>query len=193
MHHSTGSAFAVTTMMATVVAMAVVMVPSAVPVARHVARNSLARRRLRAVTEFVSAYLLIWTAFGVLTVLALATVPSVDPRLALVALLLAAAVWQIVPVHRRALRGCHRTVPLPARGWRAEAAAFGFGARNGAWCVGSCWCLMLVMCVAPGPTLVWGSAIGAGVFVEKTATRPWRVARVFAVVLALVALFVALR
>jgi predicted metal-binding membrane protein len=168
---------------------AATMLPSALPVARHVAVNSLRRRRARAVLLFAGGYLAVWTAFGAV---ALAVLPRSGSRTALALALLAAAGWQLTPWHRRALRGCHRTMPLPAVGWRADAAAMRFGLGNGGYCLGASWLLMVVMCCAPGPPMLWAAAIGAGVFVQKTTEIPAHVARVAAVALLVVALFAAI-
>ena len=169
--------------------MAATMLPSALPVARHVAINSLRRRRARAVLLFSLGYLAVSTAFGAA---ALAVVPHSGSRTVLTVMLLAAAGWQLTPWQRSALRGCHRTMPLPAAGWRADAAALRFGLGNGGYCLGAtCW-LMIVMCCAPGPPMLWAAAIGAGVFVQKAAEVPAHVARLGAVALLVVALFAAI-
>jgi predicted metal-binding membrane protein len=168
---------------------AATMVPSALPVARHVAVNSLRRRRNRAVLLFTGGYLAVSTAFGAI---ALAVLPHSRSRALLVLTLLAAAAWQLTPWQRRALRGCHRTRPLPAAGWRADAAAVRFGLGNGGYCLGASWCLMVVMCCAPGPPMLCAAAIGAGVFVQKTTEVPAHVARVGALALLVVALFAAI-
>lgn len=169
--------------------MAATMLPSALPAANHVAVNSLRRRRNRAVLLFAVGYLAVWTAFGAV---ALAVLPQSGSRTVLAIALLAAAGWQLTPWHRRALRGCHRTRPLPAFGWRADAAAMRFGLGNGGYCLGASWCLMIVMCCAPGPPMVWSAALGAGVFVQKATEVPAHVARVGAVALVVVALFAAI-
>jgi predicted metal-binding membrane protein len=168
------------------------MLPSALPALRHVSLNSLQRRRRRAVAEFVLAYLALWTAFGLLLQLALDRLPALDPRQLTVGALLLAAAWQLTPAHLRALRGCHRTVPLPATGWPAAVGAGRFGLTNAGSCIGSCWCLMAAMCCAAGPAPLWAAAIGTGVFVEKTSAQPQQVARLGGLVLVIVALFAAL-
>jgi predicted metal-binding membrane protein len=68
-------------------------------------------------------------------------------------------------------------VPLPPRGWRAEKAALVFGARNGLACLGSCWCLMLVMYLAPGGRLWWSIAITGLVVTERLRRRPGEAVR----------------
>jgi predicted metal-binding membrane protein len=166
---------------------AATMLPSTLPVVHHVARDSLRRRRHRAVFLFTLGYLAVWTAFGGFALAVLPQSPSVP-----IIVLLVAAAWQLTPWQRTALRGCHRTSPLPAATWRADIATLRFGVTNGRYCVGACWCLMLVMCCAPGSPLLSGAAVGAGVFVQKTTERPAHVAQLGALVLLVIALFVAL-
>jgi predicted metal-binding membrane protein len=168
---------------------AATMLPSALPAARHVAVNSLRRRRHRAVALFIAGFLTVWAAFGLVDLVLLAAIPVVDPEALLPGTVLIAAGWQITAMKRWALRECHRTMPLPAVGWRADVAALRFGLRNGAGCLGSCWALMLVMSCAAGPAMAWGAAIGAGAFLEKTSEQPKHLARMGALVLVLVALF----
>jgi predicted metal-binding membrane protein len=123
------------------------MVPVAVPAVRHVATNSLRRRRGAAAAQFLVAYLLVWVAFGALVLAALP--PSAESWLLPAALGLAAA-WQVQPWLRWFLWACHRTVPLPPRGWRAVRGSLRFGLRHGLACVGVCWPFMLAMAALTG-------------------------------------------
>lgn len=179
--HDTRSGY--DTMVAWVVMSAAMMLPSALPAARHVAVESLCRRRHRAVAEYVIAYVAVWVVVGAVATALLAVRPVPLP----VALLVAAA-WQASPWHAAYVRDCHRTVPLPVSGRRAEVAALRFGARNGRACVGSCWALMLVMAVVPGAHLAWTLALGGIVTAEKLLPRPRRTARLAAVALIAAAL-----
>jgi predicted metal-binding membrane protein len=185
-------AISVATVGSWLVVTAAMMLPSALPAARHVARNSLHRRRHRAVAQFVACYLAAWSAFGAVALALLGLLPATDAGVALVVVAAAAAGWQLTPMKAGALRAGHRPVPLPASGWRADTAAMRFGLHHGACCVASCWCLMVVMAWAPGPGLVWCAAVATGVFAEKTAEHPRQMARIGAVVLALIALFASL-
>jgi predicted metal-binding membrane protein len=155
---------------------------------RHTGLNSFRWRRQRAMAEFALGYLAVWVLFGSLAITAEALIPGGPglPQLSLV--LAAAAAWQLSPFKRRFLRDCHRGVPLPLRGWRAERGALVFGLRNGISCLGTCWCMMLVMVVAPAGHLLWMVALGALVTVEGLAQRPRRVTRLAAAGLAVATL-----
>jgi len=161
------------------------MGPTALAGIRHTGLNSLRWRRRRAMAEFVVAYLAVWIAFGVLALTGAALVPAEPGSAAFAIVLAGAAAWQLSPLKRRWLRDCHRSVPLPPRGWAAEWAALRFGLRNGAACLGSCWCLMLVMAVASG--LLWTVLIAGFVTAEKLLQQPRQATRLGAGVLAIAA------
>jgi predicted metal-binding membrane protein len=153
------------------------MGPATLAGVRHTGLNSLRWRRGRAMAEFSAAYLGVWTAFGIIA-LSLNAFLIVNRGLLMFAAILAlAGAWQLTPFKRRALRDCHRSVPLPLRGWRAEKGSIRFGLRNGLSCVGSCWCLMLVMVVAPGYYLLWMTVLTGIVTTEKLVQRPRRATR----------------
>lgn len=148
------------------------MGPAALAGIRHTAVNSLSWRRGRAMFEFAAGYVFMWTAFGV-ALLGIAAVTGMRAGWGFLALvLLAAALWQLTPLKLRWLRDCHRTIALPPTGWAADRAAVEFGARNGLSCVGSCWCLMLVMTAAPSLHIFWTAALALMITVERMANRP---------------------
>lgn len=152
------------------------MVPAVLPAVRHVALNSLRHRRQRAVALFLGGYLAVWAVFGVVVIpLVDAARRAVDPRpdgnaLLVVALVVAAA-FELTGVKRRALRACHRTVPLPPRGRRADAACARYGLRNGMACLAGCWAFMLTMVVAGHSGFLLMVLVTAVVTAEKVAVR----------------------
>jgi predicted metal-binding membrane protein len=156
------------------------MGPAALAGVRHTAVNSLWWRRRRAVAEFSIGYISIWIIFGVVGLPLVALVPTAARWTATGIMLGAAAFWQVTPSKRRWLRDCHRSVPLPPTGWRAEAGAIRFGLRNGLACLGSCWCLMLVMTVVPAAPLFWTAALTVIITAERLLARPRRATRLAA-------------
>ncbi len=160
----------------TLMAMAM-MTPLALPAASHVATNSLRRRRDRAVTEFLLAYLTLWVGFGALALLVIALLPLDRAAIVLAAVLGLAALWELSPAKRWAINRCHRTSPLPPRGWRASLGTVRFGFLHGGACVASCWPLMVVMAVAPAGRLAWCAALGGVGAAEKLALKPRRANR----------------
>jgi predicted metal-binding membrane protein len=158
------------------------MGPAALMALRHTAANSLVWRRGRAMLEFSAAYVATWMLFGI-AALAVAERLSMSRWTAMAVTLAAAAVWQLSPAKRRALRACHRSVPLPPRGWRAELGAVRFGLRHGLACVGSCWCVMLAMAMEPGGHVLWMLPLTGALTAERLLERPLRATRVAAAAL----------
>ncbi len=160
------------------------------PSLRGTALRSLRRRRGRAMAEFAGGYLVSWTVFGALALALARTVPHATGWGALAAALALAAAWQLTPAKHEQLRKCHRVLPVPMRGWAAARATATSGVRNGIACIGSCWCMMLAMAVAPGGAAVQ-FALTAGlagiVGAEKLGGRPRRTARIGGLLLGLAA------
>ena len=102
---------------------------------------------------------------------------------ALAAVLAAVAGWQLSPFKQYCLRGCHRSFSLPPRGWRAETGALRFGLRNGLYCLGTCWCLMLVMVAVPGGQLLWTVGLTGVITAERLLPRSRSATRVVAALL----------
>ncbi len=164
------------------------MGPLALAGIRHTGLNSFGWRRHRAMAEFGAGYLAVWCLFGGVALTAAALTAGGPDLARLSVVLVAAMAWQLSPLKCRFLRECHRSLPLPLRGWRAERGALEFGFRNGLSCLGSCWCMMLVMVVAPADHLVWTAALGCLATVEGLTPRPRRITRLVAVGLAAAAL-----
>jgi predicted metal-binding membrane protein len=166
------------------------MVPVVLPAVRHVGLNSIRQRRQWAMLLFVSVYVGVWAAFGLLALggwrLALATL-DVDAGVLLASTLTVAAGWQLTRVKRRALLACRRTVPLPPVGRRADAGCARFALRQGRRCVASCWALMAVMVAVRQATVVWMlalTALVAGEELTRTGQRGGRLLPLSAAALA---------
>ena len=153
------------------------MLPTAMPAVRHVAVNSLYWRRRRAMAEFIAVYLGIWALFSALVLgVALASAPT-GSALVLPLVLAVAALWQLTPLKRRALRACHQPRALPPYGWRATAGVARFGLGNGGACLASCWAMMLTMAVVGTARLAWMAALTTLIAIEKLNLKPARTAR----------------
>jgi predicted metal-binding membrane protein len=160
------------------------MGPASLAAVRHVAGSSLSWRRNRAVGEFASSYLMVWTVFGGFVRVLQVKLDVMPSYTALAGALAIAAAWELSPVKQRSLKNCHRSIPLPPRGWAAERAALQFGLINGSACVGSCAALMLIMVVAPDAHLFWLMALTVLVASERMLERPLLSARRNAIALA---------
>lgn len=122
------------------------MLPLMVAPVRHVRDRSFARRRWRATALFIAGYLLVWMLGGVglwpvaLTIRNLAdgsTLPVIGAACVV-------ATWQTSPPRQACLNRLHAHPHLSAFGLAADVDPLRFGLAHGAWCLGSCWALMLL-------------------------------------------------
>jgi predicted metal-binding membrane protein len=169
------------------VMMVAMMTPSAAPM---VLLHATITRRGRsggnganpaaATSAFVGGYLAIWFLFAV----AATSLELAFERLALVspmwmwseshvltgALLIAGGLYQLTPIKTACLDGCRSPIEFLSRYWRPGAGgAFRAGVVHGAYCVGCCWALMLLLFAGGVMNLIWIAGLCAIVVVEKLA------------------------
>lgn len=121
------------------------MSPTLIAPIGHVVERSFKRRRARSVTLFVLGYASIWMTAGSVLLAAKLVLSLLAPQSYLPAVVigLIAFVWQCSPIKQRCLNRGHNHTELAAFGIAADLDALRFGITHGAWCVGSCWALML--------------------------------------------------
>lgn len=147
------------------------MLPRMIPEIRWAAFSSLKHNQVLATLVVSLGYLAAWTLY-VIAFNALLTIGGnyyrADSRQAQAVYFLIAAAWQFTSWKRICRTKCHQSLPLPPNGFQAFRAWLTYGALQGAWCVGSCWALML-------PMLSPGHAIGLTVllFLAVIAERLW--------------------
>ena len=147
------------------------MLPMVVEPIHLTAERSFWHRRHRAIAGFLTGYLGLWLLAGI-AVSFLRIPHGAQNRAAAIAFAIA-GVWQLTRWKQRGLNGCHRSMPLAPRGWRADRDCARFGALIGTRCLVSCWALMLV-CFASGHALA-ATAIVTGVGVgERYMGKPDR-------------------
>jgi predicted metal-binding membrane protein len=157
------------------------MLPSAVPAIllygsitrKHRERGTV----LPAVWVFAGGYLVVWTAFSVVAVLLEAALQArgvLTPMLTSTStwltagLLIAAGVYQWLPIKRVCLEKCRAPLQFFLMRWRpGTRGALLMGIEHGAFCVGCCWVLMLLLFAAGVMDLMWVVVIAAFVLVEK--------------------------
>ncbi|MBA2380814.1 MAG: DUF2182 domain-containing protein [Chloroflexi bacterium] len=178
------------------------MLPSSVPLVLVFSR--VVGRRPRPgllVALLLMGYLAVWTAFGAAAwVLDRAIHAAVEawpwlaehPQLIIGWTLLAAGLWQFSPLRDRCLDACRSPFGFVVNRWRGTAIrreAFLMGIAHGAFCVGCCWSLMLVMFGVGLGSLGAMLALGALTAIEKN--LPWgrRLTHPLGVVLILAAIF----
>lgn len=159
------------------VMMTAMMLPAVAPVVATVDRWARRTRRSRAATAlFVSGYLLVWGASGAIVYAAVVglapLVPSGDATVrAAAAALVVAGVYQLTPLKDVCLRQCRSPLGFVAahatRLTRGGLAGARVGAVHGAYCLGCCWALMLVLVGLGMMSLAWMAVVAAVVAFEK--------------------------
>jgi predicted metal-binding membrane protein len=178
------------------------MLPSSVPLV--VTFGALVARRrhpTRLVALLLLGYLAIWAAFGVMAWVldrgvhaAVALIPPLaeHPQLIVGTTLLVAGLWQFSPLRDRCLDECRSPLGFVMNRWRGIAEqreALLMGLAHGAFCIGCCWSLMLVMfgvgLSSPSAMLMLGGLTA----IEKNLPQGRRLTRPLGVVLVLAAVY----
>jgi predicted metal-binding membrane protein len=85
-------------------------------------------------------------------------------------LLIVAGLYQLSPLKQACLTQCRSPVEFLARNWRpGRSGAFRLGLLHGAYCLGCCWALMLLLFAAGIMNLVWIAGLAILVLLEKLA------------------------
>jgi predicted metal-binding membrane protein len=164
--------------------MIAMMLPSAAPtvllyaqVTRHAARQGQVNATVPAAV-FVAGYLAVWLAFSILAtglewlleragVIDGMMMGSVDAWLS-GGLLIAAGLYQLSPLKGVCLDHCRAPAVYLSQHWRAgRSGAFLMGIGHGAYCLGCCWALMLLLFVGGVMNLLWIAGLTAVVLLEK--------------------------
>jgi predicted metal-binding membrane protein len=145
------------------------MAPMLAAPIRHILNRSLARRRARAVLLFISSYVAIWMAAGaVLLSLALAVrLFAPESFVPFVVVAVVTFLWECSPAKQRCLNRGHAHTELAAFGRAADLDVLRFGVTHAAWCVGSCWALMLLPEMFTRGHLVIMAAVTLWLFAER--------------------------
>jgi predicted metal-binding membrane protein len=183
--------------------LAAMMLPATAPLAIVYGRMVRARGGGRlAALPFIAGYLLLWTAAGLLPLagfvwsrglVAGMTASRLGP-LALSAVLVVAGLYQLSPWKGACLRACRSPVSF-VMSHDFDSGAFGgflAGAAHGAFCLGCCWALMVILTVAGFMSLPWMAALSVLILAEKNWRHGLGLARVVGVAMVLGAILVAL-
>ena len=172
--------------------MVAMMLPSAAPMIllfAIVARQRRAQGRPAVpVAVFTAGYLLAWTGYAAVAATAqweLHRLALLSPAMASASpvlaggLLIAAGVYQWLPVKGTCLSHCRSPIGFFTTEWREGlGGALTMGLRHGTYCVGCCWLLMALLFVAGVMNLLWVAAIAAFVLLEKLFPRGLLIGRV---------------
>ncbi len=167
------------------VMMIAMMLPSAAPmillyarVVRHGRSRAATPGSLAPPAVFAAGYLACWLIFSLLAVVlqfALERAGLLDGMMMWSvnsvltgALFIAAGLYQISPLKTACLSQCRSPAELLSRNWRpGNRGAFRLGVVHGAYCLGCCWALMLLLFAAGIMNLVWIAGLAILVAVEK--------------------------
>ena len=172
------------------------MLPSASPMLLLygvVARRSAQASAGRQIYALAAGYLIVWTVFSLgATALqrVLAALLLVSPMMEITSpavgatLLLIAGVYQLTPIKHACLRTCQSPLGFLMSRWRSGlSGAFAMGLEHGAYCVGCCWALMLLLFAGGVMNLTVIAALTAFVAFEKLAPFGMHGARISGVLL----------
>jgi len=163
------------------VMMAAMMLPAAASMIFMFASAQARREREAAVPTwiFVTGYILVWAAAGVVVYvlvqigseLAASLAPPERSKWAPLALgttVAAAGLYQFTPVKRVCLSHCRSPFAFIAQYWRdGRTGALTMGLRHGTYCLGCCWALFAVLIAAGVMSLAWMLLLTLVVFIEK--------------------------
>jgi predicted metal-binding membrane protein len=187
--------------------MAAMMLPSAAPMVLVVHRVSAMRARpgRRATLStwvFVVGYVAVWTVYGLAAYGLFRALRAADPGFLawdrqgpLVAgiAVVAAGVYQLTPLKHACLRHCRTPLHFVMHRWReGGAGALAMGLEHGAWCLGCCVGLMLVLFAVGVMSLAWMALLGAVIFAEKVLPLGARLAGLVAIGLIAVGVMIAI-
>lgn len=160
------------------------MLPSAAPMIMTYAgiADTAARKNERIVSPFVLAggYMSVWFMFSVIATLA----QIVFTRAALMdasmvstsglisgAIFIAAGAYQFSKLKHACLTRCQQPFPFFFANWATTTSGvFRLGLKQGLYCLGCCWAMMMVMFAVGVMNVVWMVALGAVMTVEKVLT-----------------------
>jgi predicted metal-binding membrane protein len=182
------------------VMMVAMMLPSASPMvllyARVVRQAERQGRELRArvaITAFAAGYLALWILFSAVAVAVqwgleqlgvMSAMMSSNAALLSGGLLIAAGLYQLTPLKTACLRHCRGGAAFLAAHWRKGVlGAWRMGVAHGAYCVGCCAVLMLLLFVGGVMNMVWIAGLTLFVAVEKLAPFGTAAAKAMAVAL----------
>ncbi|MBT2478649.1 DUF2182 domain-containing protein [Streptomyces sp. ISL-94] len=180
--------------------MIAMMFPSVAPVAitwaRAIGRQSSGAVRTARTAQFAAGYLLAWTTFGLIAYGLLAGTgallddhPGAGRWIGAGAFLIA-GLYQFSPLKNLCLSHCRSPMGQLVRyaGFRPGARDLRVGLHHGAYCVGCCWGLMIVLVPLGFMNVLAMAAVAGVIFVEKL----WRLGPAFSAAVGTVFLALAL-
>jgi predicted metal-binding membrane protein len=162
----------------------VMMVPTASPMVMTYAQiaDTAARKGERVASPLVliAGFTAVWLGFALAATLlqtALVAAALLDPSLRIAggvlsgATFLAAGAYQFSALKHACLARCRQPFSFFFTNWTAQPiGVFRLGLRQGVYCVGCCWAMMLVMVAVGVMNVAWMAALGMAMAIEKMGT-----------------------
>jgi predicted metal-binding membrane protein len=187
--------------------MAAMMLPSVAPMAllfAHVSRER-SRRELPGAAPtpiFLAGYLAVWTAYGLAAYGVFRSITWINPSFlawddagpyVAGGAIAAAGLYELTPLKQICLKHCRGPLHFILHGWRkGPLGAARMGAEHGAYCVGCCGGLMVILFGLGVMSLFWMAVIAAVIFAEKILPHGIRLSRVFAAAFVTLGIWIAL-
>jgi predicted metal-binding membrane protein len=131
----------------------------------------------------IAGYVAVWLGAApmfTLVQVALARLSLLDPALAYSSslfsgvLFLVAGLYQFSPLKHACVTQCQHPFRFFFANWTARPiGVFGHGLRQGLYCFGCCWAMMLLMFAVGVMNVIWMAALGIVMTVEKMGTTAW--------------------
>jgi len=177
-----GSFIAIWTLM-----MSAMMLPSVAPLASMYARSVRYARPWR-LAAFASGYLLVWATaslpfFGLASLVGnLADGHTKGATIAAAVMFGTCGLYQLTPLKRRCLKHCRSPLSLLLRygSWRGKLRDLRAGLHHGAYCLGCCWALFVLLIALGLMNLVVMIVLSGVVLIEKLWSRGEGFSRVVA-------------
>ncbi len=148
---------------------------------------------------FLAGYLMVWSLFGVAAYLLSLIVPAIgmmaaglrlDNPAASGLILIFAGLYQLSPLKGVCLAHCRSPLSVILHHWHdGRLGAFRMGFEHGAYCLGCCWGLMLVLFAVGLMNLAWMIVLTIVIFAEKIVAYGPQISKLTAVGLILFGLF----
>ena len=155
------------------------MLPTAMPMILlfTTAQRRQRQRPLLSSGAFVAGYLVVWGGFAMAAAelqLELGRLAMLSPAMGLAStriagmVFLLAAAYELTPLKHRCLTQCSSPIGFIVSYWRPGiTGALRMGAVHGAFCVGCCWALMLLLFVQGVMNLIWVAVLATLILVQK--------------------------
>jgi predicted metal-binding membrane protein len=185
--------------------MAAMMLPSVAPMVLSFHRAGLARAResgpLARTWAFALSYLAVWAGYGLAAYGLYRLIDhfgaglldwSRGGRFVAGGAIVAAGLYELTPLKTVCLRHCRTPMQFVMHGRReGQLGAVRMGVVHGAYCVGCCLGLMVVLFALGVMSLTWMAVVAALIFAQKVLPAGERLTRAFAVAFAAAGIWVA--